>query len=217
MFGRRGNLYLLTYLSDLCNTLFVFTGTRYLAEHDGDLMHLGILGVCVSLSYALSAAVVGHLCDRFGRRRLIALGSLMLASANAAALQTMDTPWIYLEYALSGVAVSLIFPPLIALFSEEQGGTRGDHGRSSTRPLILFCLSWNLGVVSGNLTAGAVFAIDPQLCLKLGIGLCMAHFTLTMLNAHAVRRGRQLRQTAPSTCRRPHAPAESVRRSSGHG
>jgi MFS family permease len=200
MFGRRANLYLLTYLSDLCSTLFLFTGTRYLAEHDGDLMHLGILGVCGSLSYALSAAVVGHLCDRFGRRRLIALGSLTLAGANVAALQTMETPWIYLEYALSGVALSLIFPPLIALFStdEDGGGSRGDRGRSSTRPLILFCLSWNLGVVSGNLTGGTVFAIDPQLCLKLGIGLCLVHFTLTLLNAHAVRRRQQTPVPVPS-------------------
>ena len=192
MFSRRANLYVLTWLSDFCNSLFIFTCTRYLAEHDGDLMHLGVLGVCGSLSYAVSAAVVGHLCDRFGRRRLIALGSVLLAASYTAALQTMAVPWIYLDYALVGVALGLIFPPLIALLSASDDGHegRGDRGRSSTRPLILFCLSWNLGVVCGNVSGGLVFAVDPHLSLKLGIALCLAHLALTLLNAHAARRQR---------------------------
>ena len=192
MFGRRANLYVLSWLGDFCSSLFIFTCTRYLAERDGDLMHLGVLGACGSLSYALSAALVGHLCDRCGRRRLIALGAVLLAASYAAALRSMAVPWIYLEYALAGVAFALIFPPLIALLSTRDDGreSRGDRGRSSTRPLILFCLSWNLGIVCGNVSGGLVFAVDPRLSLKIGIGLCLAHLALTLLNAHAAHRHR---------------------------
>jgi len=179
--AQRPILYSLSYLTDFAMAMLVFTLTRYLAEQDGDLLHLGILGTCASLTYAVSAALFGHLSDRLGRRRLIAAGGLVFGAAYGLALWSMSVPLIYLEAALGGLATALVFPPLIALLSAGKSG--GDVSSQRTRTLILFCLSWNLGVVSGNVSGGWLFAIDPQIALWLGLGLAALHLTLSLVSA----------------------------------
>lgn len=42
-------LYCIAWLSDFCNALLVFTLTRYLAEYDGNPIHLGWLGELMPL------------------------------------------------------------------------------------------------------------------------------------------------------------------------
>lgn len=165
-------------MTDAINSIFVFTLTRWLAETDGDLRRLGLLGACSSLSYALSAAVSGHLSDRFGRRRLIATGAVSFAAAYGLALHSLSLPLIYAEAALAGLAIALVFPPLIPLLNS--GHLAGDRGRASTRPIILFCLSWNLGVISGNVTAGSLFPGGPELGLWIGLALCLVHLVVTL-------------------------------------
>ena len=63
---------------------------------------------------------------------------------------------------------------LIALLSLSDGQPQA-AGRQQTRTLILFCLSWNLGVISGNAAGGWLFAISARTALSLGLGLAAVH------------------------------------------
>ena len=161
-------LYLIAALGDFVQMLFLFTVTRYLAEQIGDTMQLGIVGGCLSLTYAACSALFGHLSDRIGRRRFIAAGAVMFIVCLAVTLHSMDPPLVYLEAALVGMAAAMAFPPLIALLT--RGQRTGDVGREASQPLVLYCLSWNAGVLLGQSTGGLLFAVDPSLSLKLAMG-----------------------------------------------
>jgi len=174
----RPALYALSWLTDFISMLLIFALTRYLAEQDGNLIHLGILGACGSFTFAVAAAVCGHLSDRLGRRRLIALGAIVFAVACGLALHSLAIPLIYLEAALAGLATALVFPAVIALLSTSQAPVGTE--RSSTRPLMLFCLSWNLGVVTGNVSGGWLFYLDAQLPFQLGAILAGCHLLLNL-------------------------------------
>jgi DHA1 family multidrug resistance protein-like MFS transporter len=113
-------LYLISAITDFVQALFIFTATRYLAEQQPGSMSLGVLGACNFLSYALSSAVSGHVSDRFGRRRLIASGSVVFAASFVVALQSLDPPLVYVATMLSGAAAGMIFPPVIAMITAGQ-------------------------------------------------------------------------------------------------
>ena len=156
-------LYVIAAVTDFVQALFIFAATRYIAEHHQSAMSLGVLGACNFLSYALSSAVSGHVSDRFGRRRLIASGSVVFVAALLLALQSLDPPLVYLAIVLSGTAAGMIFPPVMAMITA--GQVHGDHGRAASAPLIAFCLWWNAGVLFGQSGGGLLFRLSPEACL----------------------------------------------------
>ena len=165
-------LYLIAALTDFIQSLFLFTATRYLAEQVGDALQLGIVGGSLSLTYAGCAALFGHLSDSVGRRRFIVMGSAVFVLGLGLALHSMDAPLVYVEAALIGMASAMVFPPLIVLLTS--GQRVGDVGREASEPLVLFCLSWNLGVMAGQSSAGFLFGVDPGLSLKVAIVASLA-------------------------------------------
>ncbi len=172
-------LYLIAALGDFVQMLFLFTLTRYLAEQFGDTMQLGIVGGSLSLTYAACAALFGHLSDRVGRRRFIAAGASMFVVCLTLALHSMDPPLAYLEAALMGMAAAMAFPPLIALLTT--GQRTGDVSREASQPLVLYCLSWNTGMLLGQSTGGLLFAVDPRLSLMLAMGASLMIIPLIAL------------------------------------
>ena len=172
-------LYLIVALGDFAQMLFLFTITRYLAEQFGDTMQLGLVGGCLSLTYAAGASLFGHLSDRVGRRRFIAAGASLFVVCLAVALHSMDPPLAYLEAAVMGLAAAMAFPPLIALLTS--GQRTGDVSREASQPLVLYCLSWNAGVLLGQSTGGLLFAVDPSLSLKLAMGASLIMIPLIAL------------------------------------
>lgn len=160
-------LYLIAALTDFVQALFLFTATRYIAEYQEGAMPLGILGACNFVAYAVSCGISGHLSDRFGRRRLIVLGSFVFVAAFALALQSLEPPLVYFAVVLSGTAAGLVFPSVMALITA--GQVHGDHGRAASAPIIAFCLWWNAGVFFGQSGGGLLFEIDPQMCLFAGL------------------------------------------------
>ena len=113
-------LYLIAALTDFVQALFIFTATRYIAEYQEGAMPLGVLGACNFLAYAVSCGISGHLSDRFGRRRLIVLGSFVFVAAFALALQSLEPPLVYFAVVLSGTAAGLVFPSVMALITAVQ-------------------------------------------------------------------------------------------------
>ncbi len=160
----------------------IFTLSRHLAEADGDLLHLGILGVCFSLTYAVNCTLFGHLSDRLGHRRLIGAGAVVFATAYGLALHSISVPHIFAVAVLGGMSTALVFPAIIALLSLSDGPGRRS-GRHQTRTLILFCLSWNAGVISGNAAAGWLFPLGTRVSLSLGLALSVLHLAINAASA----------------------------------
>jgi DHA1 family multidrug resistance protein-like MFS transporter len=185
--GPRPLLYLLVWIGDCGMSLFIFTITRHLAEQEGNLVNLGIFGSSLSVTIALCAALCGHVSDRLGRRRMIAVGSALMSVSFGFAHWSLEAPWIYLQAVLLGLAFALIIPPVIALLSASSARTADPS--CHTRTLIFFCLAWNLGMVSGQLSGGFLFVLGPHLGIKVCLGLAAVHFALNLVAAARERGG----------------------------
>ena len=145
-------LYLIAWLTDFAAVLFIFAGTRLLAEQGAGDVALGWAGVAFFLSSAVSNACAGRLSDRWGRRRVATCGmALFLGSLSLGLAAEAEPRLFYAAYMSVGVALGMIYPPVIACV----GGSTQE--RVADRAFLLFCVAFNLGMVSGQLSGGWLF------------------------------------------------------------
>ncbi|MEE9211805.1 MAG: hypothetical protein V3U29_04040, partial [Phycisphaeraceae bacterium] len=90
----------------------------------------------------------------------------------------------YAAYGFGGVAVGMVYPPLIAWLN--QG--RNDHQpmQATTRTLIAFCVAWNFGMISGQVTGGWLFRQwGPSWPLFLSTALAGLNLAVVLLAGRA--------------------------------
>jgi DHA1 family multidrug resistance protein-like MFS transporter len=152
--GANRSAWLIPWLVDFSAFLVIFAVGRDVAESGGDMVTLGVLGALFSAGLGAASLVGGRLSDRFGRRRMIMAGLTLhlLFSVTAAAR-------LYpLAYVVGGVSAGMVYPAFIAWMTR---GRQASGARSAmSHTLILFCVSWNLGLLSGQLFGGWLFAFD---------------------------------------------------------
>lgn len=188
MTARHRALYLITWLTEFCLFLLIFTVSRRLAEDHVGLVALGLIGSGLSLTVAVSSILSGRLSDRYGRWVLILLGSLLLlVSVTACAVLQACLLAYYLGfYWLGGLAVGMIYPSVIAWLGQSPG--RGAQGpRDISRIMFFFCLSWNLGMIAGQMSGGWLFALGNRLPLAFAMGLAACNLALVLLTRGSAR------------------------------
>lgn len=171
-------LYLITWLTDFAGVLFIFVGTRYLSEQNTSPTMLGVLGALYFLASAISSAWAGTVADRWGHRQMSIVGMALLVISLGVNSFWNDEYWIFcVVYVAAGVAFGMIYPPLMA---------RLGHGQSSqtaSRRYLFFCLAFNLGIVSGQITGGWAFE-KFGVAVALLIALTLASFNLILICLH---------------------------------
>lgn len=170
-------LYLVSWLTDFSLLLFVFAGTRYLAELDASPLLLGMLGASFFLAAAVSNTCSGQLADRVGKRRVALCGSaLFLASLGTVASISPESQWFYAAYTFVGVSVGFIYPPIMAWLGH------GKSGAATRRAYLWFCLAFNLGITSAQLSGGWMFEkLGPKAPLLVAMGLSAVGFSCLLL------------------------------------
>lgn len=145
-------LYVITWLTDFAGFLLLFTVERQLAERHTPAFWLGVIGGLFSAANSLSNIVCGRLSDRLGRRLTAAAGMLLLLTGVVAVSRfEPGNGWHLAAYTACGAAFGAIYPPIIGWLGQ------GRRGRGTSRFLLWFCLAWNAGVVSGQLSGGWLF------------------------------------------------------------
>ncbi|NLX06863.1 MAG: MFS transporter [Phycisphaerae bacterium] len=180
-------LYVSTWLTDFTFMLLVFTISRDLAEKDADLLTMGFVGGMLSLIYAFSGIFLGRLSDRFGRRKFILSGVAGLLVCCFGCLVLEANSWPYLiAYWLAGAALGMIYPALIAWL---QQGQHPDHqARHAGRVVLRFCVAWNLGLISGQLTGGFLFDLGRHVPIVLAMLLSAANLVMILLTGRTSSR-----------------------------
>jgi len=155
-------LYLVTFLSDFTLMLLIFAVSRDLAEKGAGLWTMGWVGGGASVFYIISSIFGGRLSDHWARRTIVLVGSAtQIASAIGLICFRNHFPAYVAAYWVSGLAGGLIYPAIIAWLSTADGsGPRPT--RDATRILIFFCLSWNSGMLAGQIAGGVSFRIAPE-------------------------------------------------------
>ena len=178
-------LYFISWLTDFALVLFVFAGTRSLAEQNASPLLLGVLGASFFLASAISNTCSGRVADRVGRRVVSLCGTgLFFASLAAVASISAKSFWFHVAYAAVGVSVGLIYPPIMAWLGH------GKRGRSANRTYLWFCLAFNSGMLSAQLTGGWMFEqFGSRAPLLVAMGLTAVSFScLLFLTEPAVCR-----------------------------
>ncbi len=145
-------LYVICWLTDFASVLFLFSATRALAEQGTGSIAMGCIGAIFFLTAAASNAYWGRVADRWGRRQVVLAGTaLMLVCTALAASWEIVPGLIYPAFVVGGVAAGMIWPPVMAWLGRET------EGSSTSRTYLLFCLAFNLGMVSGQSSGGWLF------------------------------------------------------------
>lgn len=160
-------LYVATWHMDFCVGLFSFAMTRSLAERGVGLPVLGLLGGVSAIMWAAASLVGGRMADRLGRRQVVRVGAaVVFVAAATGTLLHACTPITVGAWWLSSLGAGAFYPALLAWLNQGRGGSAEGRRRIS-RSVIRFCVAWNLGLVSGQLSGGALFRLGPQWPLSL--------------------------------------------------
>lgn len=196
-------LYAIPFCCDGALMLALFAVTRSLAERHSGLLEMGLLGGGFMLAIALSTVVSGLVCDRVGRRPMMVTAGLVGLVAIVACHMVFEAPRLLaVSYLLVGASIAAIYPPLMAWLMQD-GDTATVARRHTTRRLLGFCASWNLGIISAHAGGGMLFSqFGPAGPLATAAALTVAATVLSALPAT----GRQAHPTSGSTI--PSEPVE---------
>ena len=131
-----------------------------------------------NLSFAVLLITAAALGDRYGRRRLYAIGLGTFAAASAACALAPDAGWLIAARAMQGAGAALLLPLGLALLSaafppERRGAAIG-----------IFSAITGLAVASGPLVGGAVvqgISWEWIFWLNVPIGILAIPFVLTRM------------------------------------
>jgi MFS family permease len=149
-------LYLMCGLTDFATFVVVFAVSRGLAELQAAPWVLGLVGGGLSFSAAIGSLLGGWLPNRIDVRAVFLSGAgILVLSIAACWFGDFHNTWFVPAYWSLGIGLGLLYPPLIGWLN--QGENPHANRRAVSRTLILFCVAWNLGMMCGQLMAGALF------------------------------------------------------------
>ena len=149
-------LYLICGLTDFASFAVIFAVSRALAEGRAESWYLGLVGAGLSFSAAVGSILGGWLAHRFDGRVVFVAGAVATPLCIVAcALGDPLSSRFLLGYWLLGIGLGFQYPPLIGWLN--QGEDAHANRRGVSRTLVLFCVAWNVGMMCGQLTSGALF------------------------------------------------------------
>jgi len=200
-------LYLICVLADFAGFVVVFAVSRGLAEQDAELWYLGLAGAAFAGSSGVANVLSGWASHRFDSRYVFVGGAVTVAVAVAACgLGNTTSLWFLPRYCLLGVGLGTLYPTLIGWLNRDQDAHSNRRGVSRT--LILFCVSWNVGMMSGQMTSGALFSWSPQLAYGVAFAVASVNVLLAIAAARLV--AQSVREPFGSATKSTHADVEPV-------
>ena len=176
VFQKNRAVFLIPWLTDFAGFLVIFAVGRDLAETNADLARMGVVGACFPSALGMTSVCSGWLSDHLGRRPMILAGLVLLMACLYAAAGYHYIP----AYVIGGIGLGMIYPPCVAWLTQ---GCAASGARSAmSRMLILFCLSWNLGMLSGQVAGGWLFEMDTLYPLLTGACLAAAAMIVAVLS-----------------------------------
>jgi len=174
---RSNLLYPVTVLNDAAINILVFSISRNLAESGAGLFLMGVFGAGFSLTFAVSSFTFGAVSDRRAKKLFMYLGVLVLLASSVLCYVLPSASVLHLlAYTLSGCSGGLLYPPLISWLNQKHSLSATSRGISST--VVRFSISWNLGVLLGNYSAGQLFEVSPTAPLLLAAGFCVVNLAI---------------------------------------
>jgi len=178
-------LYLICLLTDFSAFVVIFAVSRDLAEQQAGLWYLGMVGAGFSFSAGMASLVSGWLSNQFDSRIVFVSGSATVALAVVACGSgDTATAWFMPRYCLLGMGLGSIYPTLIGWLNRNENAHTNRQGVSRT--LILYCVSWNVGMMCGQLAAGSLFELGLHWLYGVAFGVAVINVGLSIAAAWTV-------------------------------
>jgi len=180
----RWMLLAIIWVTDFALFMVVFAVSRGLAESGSQSLTLGLVGGGFSLASGLSSLIGGRISDRVGRKRVILCGitGFVVGTWGCLALGAENRFYIPM-YILIAAAIGLIYPPIVALLS--RGRDAVTDRRDATRIIVVYCITWNVGLISGQLTGGWLYHHDPVRPIQIALLLALINPLLLWVAARS--------------------------------
>ncbi len=158
-------------LSSLSVTAISFFTIFGIRQYDMTPEFAGIMTSVLLLSQTITSPILGWVGDRWGHRRVLAFGNLIMALAIGVALFASDVTWFYVVFALTGVVNTTQWSTIMTLTT--QFGSNAERpiyiGMSNTliAPVTIFAPilgGWLVDLIGFNV-AFAMFALAGLLAV----------------------------------------------------
>ncbi len=178
-------LYLICGLTDFAAFVVVFTVSREMAEEQTGPLMLGILGAGLSLSAAIASVVAGVSSQIIDHRRIFLSGAILivLGIVGCAGLESGTLAFLA-SYWTVGIGLGFLYPPLIGWLN--QGEDAHTNRRGVSRVLIIYCISWNMGMMCGQLTGGTLFGLGQVWAYSAALSIALLNLLLATYAASRV-------------------------------
>lgn len=183
----RMHLYVVCWLTDFAAFLLIFAVSRSFAERNTESWYLGLVGGGLSFSAGVGSFLGGWLSHRFDSRAVFVRGVLFLGlSIGLCALGNPQSAWFLPGYWILGLGLGFLYPPLMGWLN--QGEDPHANRRGVSRTLIVFCIAWNLGMMTGQLTGGALFALGPKWIYGTALAVSLLNLVVAAATIRRVTR-----------------------------
>ncbi|WP_326626912.1 MFS transporter [Nonomuraea fuscirosea] len=130
------------------------TAPRLGPDLGADRGEVALVLAAFAVTFAAGLIPAGRLGDRYGRRRLLALGLLAVALTSALAAAAPGLWWLVAARVLQGAASAMVMPQTLAIIQTSAG--RG----AQVRGVAAFTASSGVGTVAGQIAGGLVMGLS---------------------------------------------------------
>lgn len=178
-------LFLICGLTDFGAYIVIFNVSRSLAEGGAEPWDLGVAGGGYSFSAGVGSLLGGWMAHRYDGRIAFVGGAISFILSIAICALADPGSFIYLPgYWLLGIGLGWLYPPLIGWLNQGEDAHANRRGVSHT--LVVYCVSWNVGMMAGQLSAGSLFARGAGLAYAVAFGAALVNLILTVVAARRV-------------------------------
>ena len=149
---------------DLASSMCFLAIPLMLIELGANPVELGLVGTITSSIHMGVSHFMGHLSDRFGRRRLIIAAPLLFAASCLLLIFVNKVGAVLALTALNGLCLSLFWAPFEAWVAERETGNGLAHDMGS------FNMAWTAAQTVGPILSGFLFSFYSRLPFMVAAG-----------------------------------------------
>lgn len=165
---------------------------------------IGLLNFWAYLVYIASALTLGHLGDRRGYKRPLAVALLLYGAVLPTGLLWKSPAWLYLTATLTTLFFGFFYPSVEGLLSRMEAREGADPASTTAR----FSLSWSSGNIFGMVAGPGLVQSRPAIIFWGGALLCLGG--AVALWVHHRRFGDSLPGDYPAGEPSRHDPSDAV-------
>jgi len=176
-------IYILPFLMNMATGLLIVSNPLIAINHlSASIFSLGAMGFLASGTYSLGCAFAGRLADRWGAKKMMALGCAILLCLYPGILLVSKLWHLFVFVVVSPIAGALFWPALMKRVGEEE------RKESLQARVGGFNMAWSAGIMVGPFLGGRLYPIDYHYAYYLASGLTLLTLIVILLSPRTMIR-----------------------------